>query len=168
MKHIHIYFITALAFISIISQPVLAQNNSAKKTDKEVLIKNLLDSQRFTFVPQSMSPLRGGFRNITSYYDVKISKDTMRCYLPYFGQAFTASIGSTTGPMDFVSHNIEYALSPAKKHGWNIAIKPKDKPEIQQFLFTVYDNGTATLNVTSTSRDAISYSGFITKNNSKK
>ena len=129
--------------------------------------KTMVDSQHFVFVAQSVIPLRGRFRNLTSLYDVSISKDTMVSYLPYFGRAYSAPINPSDAGLDFTSTNFLYSVTPHKKSGWDVVIKPKDKMEIQQYLFTIYDNGSASLNVISTSRDPISFNGYIKKEEKK-
>jgi Domain of unknown function (DUF4251) len=112
--------------------------------------------------------LRGSFRNLTSPYDVTISKDTMVSYLPYFGRAYTAPMGTTESGLNFTSTNYSYTVTPGKKNAWMVSIKPHDYTDVQQYLFTIFDNGSATLNVTSVSRDAISFMGYIKKIEKKK
>ena len=167
-KYFKILFITCFSVITF-SECSTAQKNSEDKSDsKKLAIKNMVDSQHFVFVAQSVTPLRGQFRNLTSLYDVKISKDTMVSYLPYFGRAYTAPLNPSETGLDFTSTNFSYSASPHKKKGWDVVIKPKDNTDIQQFLFTIYDNGSAYLNVTSISRDPISFNGYIKKEEKKK
>jgi hypothetical protein len=164
MKHIKYFHFLFIVFISIpiFSQCSTAQKNS-KNDNKKTSIKNMVDSQHFDFEAQSVTPLRGNFRNLTSSYDVSITGDSLRSYLPYFGRAYNPSYNLTESPLDFTSTDFSYTVSPNKKNGWNIIIKPKGKTDIQQYFFTVFDNGRASLNVTSTSRDAISFSGYLKK-----
>ena len=128
----------------------------------------MVDSQHFVFVAQSASPLRGSFRNLTSQYDVTVSNDTMESYLPYFGRAYTAPITPSESGLNFTSTNFSYEVTPGKKNAWVVSIKPKDRQDVQQYLFTIYDNGSANLNVTSVSRDAIYFLGYIQKTGRKK
>jgi len=127
----------------------------------------MIDSQRFVFDAQSVSPMRGGYRNLTSAYDVTVSKDSLVSYLPFFGRSYDDNIayGSTTPVLNFTSTRFTYAVSPYKKDGWNIVIKPSDHTDIAQYQFTVFDNGSASLTVDSNSRDAISFNGYIRKKN---
>lgn len=167
LKYLNILFISCLVVITF-SQCSTAQKNTKAIIDsKKLSFKNMVDSQHFIFEAQSVNPLRGGFRNLTSPYDVRISKDTMISYLPYFGRAYIATLNPSDAGLDFTSTNFSYSVRPHKKNGWVVVIKPKDKTEIQQYLFTIYDNGSANLNVTSISRDAISFNGYI-KNEEKK
>jgi hypothetical protein len=162
MKHIkyfHFLFITCLLLVTF-SQCLTAQKNEEDDT-KKIAFKNMVDSQNFVFEAQSATPLRGGFRNLTSPYEVKVTRDSLVSYLPFFGRAYNPPITPNELALEFTSTNFSYSVSPHKKNGWDIVIKPKDKTEIQQYLFTVFDNGNASLNVTSTSRDAITFNGYV-------
>ena len=165
MTHIKYFsFLIITCFLLIIlSQSVVAQKN--KKNDaQKIAFKNMVDSQHFVFQAQTVTPLRGNFRNLTSLYDVRVTKDSLISYLPYFGQAYTAPIDQTKSSLDFTSASFSYSVSPHKKDGWNITIKPKDKSQIQQYIFTVFNNGKASLSIISTSKDQISFNGYIREN----
>lgn len=162
IKYLRFLFITFCSLI-IFSSSVFAQkdkNNDAKK----IAFQNMVDSQHFVFEAQTVTPLRGNFRNLTSSYDVRVTKDSLISYLPYFGQAYSAPINQTKSSLDFTSTDFSYSVSPYKKDGWHITIKPKDKIQIQQYFFTVFNNGRASLSVISTSKDQISFNGFIKGN----
>ena len=164
MKHIkffRFFIITILSFITF-SQSTNAQKDN-KDEMKKIAFKTMIDSQHFVFEAQSVTPLRGGFRNLTSPYDVTVTKDSVVSYLPFFGRAYNPLYNSTTPALDFTSTNFSYAVSPHKKNGWDIIIKPKDKTDVVQYFFTIYDNGNASLNVTSQSMDAITFEGYIRK-----
>jgi len=169
MKHIKYFsvFVISILLVTIFYQCKSAQKSTGKSDSNNLNIKNLVDSQRFVFVAQTVMPFRGRFRNLTSLYEVSIFKDTLVSYLPYFGRAYIAPLNPSELDLDFTSTNFSYSVTPRKKSGWDVVIKPKDKTEIQQYVFTIYDNGNANLNVISTSRDPISFSGYITKEEKK-
>ncbi|HSQ43517.1 MAG TPA: DUF4251 domain-containing protein, partial [Ginsengibacter sp.] len=65
-------FILIIPLLFAFSQFSAAQQN--KKSDaKKTSIKEMINSQTFTFEAQSVTPLRGTFRNLTSLYDVTIT-----------------------------------------------------------------------------------------------
>ncbi len=97
-----------------------------KRATKAVFIKNLVDSQNFVFVPQSVLPLRGTTRQLTSYYDITVSKDSLVSYLPYFGRSYAAPHDPTNIGFNFTSTKFEYTKTATKKGGWDILIKSKD------------------------------------------
>jgi hypothetical protein len=144
-----------------------AQNSGKKKSDnKEALIKHLIDSQNFVFKAQSVMPLGGRTRQLTSDYDLRVSKGSVVSYLPYFGRAYSATPGATGG-IEFTSKDFEYNIKENKKGGWDVVIKPKDTHDVRELFLTIFKNGRADLLVTSTDRQNISYTGYITENKQK-
>lgn len=150
-----------LALILIVAIiPVSQAQNS--KNNKQAIIKNMVDSQSFVFVPNTMIPLRGGSKTLTSFYQLAVSKDSLVSYLPFIGRAYNAPLPGEN-EFDFTSTSFDYKIKDHKKSGWDITIKPKDHVNVQQFFLRIFDNGSASLNVTSLNRDPVSYSGHITE-----
>jgi Domain of unknown function (DUF4251) len=162
MKQIKYCLLLLLTFLSVfIFIPRCPAQNSPESDAKKQSYKNMVDSQNFVFEAQTVTSLRGHFRNLTSPYEVSVSKDTLRSDLPFFGRAYNPPVNPTQSPLDFTSTNFSYMVSPHKKNGWEIVLAPKDKTSIQKYFFTVFDNGRATLSVNSVSRDPISFNGYI-------
>ncbi len=67
------------------------------------------------------------------------------------------------GGIHFTSTNFSYDATTGKNNSWNVVIKPKDQSDVQQLSFNIFDNGSADLNVTSTSKDPISFNGHVEK-----
>lgn len=147
-----------------------AQNSKAdKKARQEAQLKQSIDSQNYVFKAQMAMPVGGRSRQLNSDYDLKVTKDAVVSYLPYFGRAYSATPGSTDNGLDFTSKDFEYSIAPNKKDdGWDIVIKPKDAKQAREMLLTAFKNGTASLLVTSNDKQNISFSGYITPNTSKK
>jgi hypothetical protein len=150
-------FFLAMVMLLASWQVLLAQDK--KQEDVVEMIKN----QQYVFKAQTVFPAPARFQQLNYDYDVKISKDTMQSYLPYFGRAYTAPIDQTKGTLDFTSTKFEYQVEDRKKGGWNITVKPKDNREVQQYYFTIQENGSATLRVLSNNRQPISFNGYITR-----
>lgn len=160
--------ILALFFCGFAGKSVAKDKKSAGQDNKKNAIKNMIDSQHFVFIAQTVNPLRGGFRQLTSEYDVEVAGDTLVSYLPYFGRAYDPPYNPTESDLSFNTNHFSYLVSPYKKHGWTVTIKPKNVNGVQQYIFTIYDDGTANLNVNSISRDPISFSGFIQQERKRK
>ncbi len=95
-------------------------------------------------------------------YNLKVNKDTVSCYLPYFGRAYVANYGNTEDSgIKFTSTNFEYSKELTKKGGYNITIKPKDTNKRYVLYLTVQSSGYATLQVTDPDRQPISFYGEI-------
>jgi hypothetical protein len=123
-------------------------------------ISEKIDSQRFTFVAESVTPMRGGTRFLSSPYDVYVSKDSVVAFLPYFGRSTSAPADLSEGGIKFTSTRFSYKADN-RPDRWDIMIKPGDTRDAQQFLFTIFRNGKANLQVTSNSRDMITFAGRI-------
>ena len=131
--------------------------------DKLVVIKNLVDSGKFTFHAQTAMPSSGPTKQLTSEYDVRVSKNSVVSHLPYFGRAYSAPYGSGDGGFNFTSTKFDYSSKARKKGGWEISIKPKDVTDVREFLLTVSENGYGTLQAMSNNRRPISFSGYVSE-----
>ena len=126
--------------------------------------KNLVETQTYVFVPQTVLPSGGGSRQLSPEYSVRISKESVVSDLPYFGRVYSAPLGKNDGGIKFNSVDFSYSTKNRRKGGWDIAIKTKDVSDVQQLFFTISENGNATLRVISTNRQTISYNGYIKEN----
>jgi hypothetical protein len=154
-----LYFSLLMIALLFYNNNLIAQDS--KKDKKQAAIKALIDSQNYVFKAQSAMPMAGSTRQLNYDYDVKVSKDTINSYLPYFGRAYTAPMDPTQGGIHFISKDFEYNVTPGKKQGWDIVIKPKDVQDVQMMNLSVSSDGYATLQVTSTSKQPISFNGVI-------
>jgi hypothetical protein len=131
---------------------------SAQKTADE--IKTMVESKSFVFKAETARPMRGGNQQLSAGYDVTITPNSIKAYLPFYGRAQTIPIGSTDGGIKFNSTNFQYEALP-KKQGWRVTIKTIDVSNVKQLYLTIYDNGNATLDVMNINRDDISFNGYI-------
>jgi len=132
-----------------------------KKAEKKAAIRSLVESQQYDFKATSVTPMNGRSRLLTTDYDLMVTKESLVCYLPYFGRAYSAPIDPSQGGIQFTSKDFDYALSNGKKGGWDIQIKPKDRRDVQQMNLSISEDGYGTLQVISTERQPISFYGNI-------
>lgn len=140
------------------SNEVYAQN----QIEDETTVTRLVNDQQYTFRAQTVMPATGRTRNLTSTYDLTVTKDSVSSWLPYFGRAYSAPLDPTKGGIQFISTDFEYVTSQ-RNDGWEITIKPNDTRDVQEMFLTIFKNGTATLRVSSISRQPISFGGIITE-----
>jgi uncharacterized protein DUF4251 len=136
---------------------------SLRAQDKTVAVKNLVDSGEFIFHAQTAMPSSGPTKQLTSEYDVRLSKNAFVSHLPYFGRAYSAPYGSGNGGFNFTSKDFAYSSKTRKKGGWEISIKPKDVTDVREFLLTVSESGHGTLRAMSNNRQPISFTGYVTE-----
>ncbi len=167
MKTIKYPPIFKIGFLGLLISALLFSCSNSKKIprlDNED-ITGMVNSQRFVFVAERAAPLSGSSRQLTSNYDVTVKKDTLNSYLPYFGRAFQSPVDPSKSPLEFKSYKFSYTINQKKKSDWEVYITPKDCPGVQQFIFEIFGNGVATLNVQNTHSDPISFYGHIEKIN---
>ncbi|MDP4276218.1 MAG: DUF4251 domain-containing protein [Bacteroidota bacterium] len=135
---------------------------AAEKEQKALRLKEKVESSHFTFVAQSVNPMSFRTIQLTSYYDLKITKDTIRVYLPYFGRAYTAPMDPTQGGFNFMSTDFDYKMVNGKKPGnWQVTIKTHDPLHSITFYLDIWDSGMATLTINDPDRQTISFNGAI-------
>lgn len=140
---------------------VLVTGLTAKGQDKSPEeVKKLIELQNYIFKAEMVYPQSGRSRILTTDYDITITRDTIISDLPYFGRAYVAPVDPTQGGIKFTSTDFDYTSSKKKKT-WEITIKPKDAPDVQEMYLSIFDNGTANLSVTNTNRQNISFKGYI-------
>jgi hypothetical protein len=153
-----IFHIAFFAITGLVQNPVLyAQDHS----DKVSTIEQKIENKQFTFVANWVNPMTGVARQLTSYYNLTVNKDSLIVNLPYFGRSYTAPLDPTNIGISITAVGFEYSFVKKKKGCWDITIRPKDRTDIQSFSMTVYDDGTAYLSVTCTNRNPISYNGRV-------
>jgi hypothetical protein len=124
-------------------------------------ITEAINKNEWVFTANYVQPQTGRSRSINGPYTVTYSANKFIVYLPYFGRAYAATIGSTQGPLDFTSSDFDISKDQTKEGQWTLVLKPKDYREVQTMTFTFFDNGSANLAVILTNRSPISFSGTV-------
>lgn len=134
--------------------------SSFAQETKKTTVEQAIQSKQFIFKAQTAFPMRGGMRQLTSEYDLKVNGDTLTAYLPYFGRAYVAPIDPTKGGIQFTSTQNNYTLKVRKKNS-EINIVPKNIQEVRQLHLNISPNGNASLQVISNNRDPITFNGYV-------
>lgn len=133
---------------------------SLSKQDTIAQITKKIESGDYKFIPQKAIPMGGSPINLSHSFALKVSKDSIDSYLPYYGRAYTAPL-PTEGGIKFISTDFNYTISEKKKGMWNISIIPNDNQKRYRLTLNVGDTGYATLNVQDNNRQSISFNGVI-------
>ena len=129
--------------------------------DKQNQIKDAIESKQYVFHAQTAMPLSGGARQLTTDYELKVTGNSVVSALPFFGRAYSLPYGTNDGGFNFTSTKFDYSVSPQKKGGWDISIKPTDVQDFKEFSLSVSRGGYGTLQVISNNRQPISFSGYV-------
>lgn len=158
MKYIFASTLMLLAMMFVINDTGYSQDRNATASTST---ENLLTSQNFVFIAESVLPQRGGLRQLTSRYDLVVAKDSLVSQLPYFGRAFSAPMDPSQAGINFTETDYQYKVTKNRKKGWEVEISPRSVRDVRQMILSVFDNGTASLRVSSVNRQPISFNGFI-------
>ena len=154
-----LFYTAFFVFTALLYIPAAQAQDSSK--NKPSSIEQKIANKDFTFVANWVNPMNGIGHQLTEYYSLSIKKDSLIADLPYFGRSYTAPMDPTNIGISLNAVGFQYSVLKKKKHQWDITITPKDRTDIESFLMTVYDDGTAYLNVTCTNRNPISYNGRV-------
>lgn len=147
------------AFVALVT---LAGIGTAQAQKTGEATQTLLAGKSYVFKAQTALPMRGSSRQLTSnYYELKITKDSIKSFLPFFGRAYSAPMNSEESGIQFTSTSFVYSEKEKKKGGWDVQIKPKDTKDVRQMLLNISSTGFATLQVISNTRETISFTGRI-------
>ncbi|HEX3385185.1 MAG TPA: DUF4251 domain-containing protein [Mucilaginibacter sp.] len=157
------YMMIMVLMVSAGSVTVNAQTtNSDKKATKVAAVKHSIESKHYTFIADYAIPMRGGQKQLTSLYDLRITPDSVIAFLPYFGRAyFDVPYNPTEDGIKFATAKFGYQAVNKKHGGWEITINPKDVKNLERLILYVSPDGYASLSVTSVNRDFISFDGYL-------
>lgn len=165
LKNIGILALTLLAF-------------TAEAQSDKAATARIVDEQHYVFIASSAIPLNasaisevmmkipgstgGGNINLSGdNYDIKVTKDSIVAYLPYYGRSYVAPIYPEDSGIKFTSKKFEYKNTKSKRGGWEVIIKTNDVKDNVSMRLSISQNGYATLNVTSNNKQSISYNGYL-------
>lgn len=124
-----------------------------------------IESRNFTFHATSAQPMSGRSINLSYDYYLKVTKDTVEAYLPYYGRSYVAPINPRDIGIEFTSTDFLYSESKTKDNTYEIKIEPKDMPNREYerviILLRIGPSGYSTLNVLPTNRQSISFYGTV-------
>lgn len=124
-------------------------------------VSNAVAASKWIFNATYVIPQRGRTRPTNDLYTVSLNEGKLIVNLPYFGTAWGGAAYTTQSPLNFTSSDFVIHKQNVKKGKWSVVIKPKDYTEVQSLNFDFYENGSANLNITLSSRSAISFNGNI-------
>ncbi len=152
--------VTAILIAGIVTAGCSSSKNVAVPTPDET--REAILSDNWVFVAQTALPQGGRSRVLDSRYDLRVGRDTLNSFLPYFGRSFSgAGIMSNTNPLDFRSTKFTLDRQELKKGGWRVTIRPNDVQAVQSMTADLFDNGSASLNVTLTDRTPMTFQGRV-------
>jgi hypothetical protein len=160
----------------------LTSATAVAQTDKATTTR-IVEAQNFSFVATRAIPMQSNALNQVlnrlpngqntlinlsgAQYDLRITKDSVVAYLPYFGRSYNPSMDPNEAGTRFKSKDFTYT-SVKKKKNWTITIDPNDIKDHQQMILNVSESGYASLSVNNPNRQPISFNGYVSENKAPK
>lgn len=133
-----------------------AAEGQAQRTEA---VAATVDSRDYTVGMTSCHPLRMADRNLEYGYDIHVKGDTLFSTLPYFGRAWSIPYGGGSA-LRFKAAITAYETQQ-KKDGTRVDIRVNHDNDTYRYLLYIYDNGRASLDISCTNRDNISFTGTL-------
>jgi hypothetical protein len=154
----------------IFTYSLFASAQQQQKTRKELRaerqeqrmeeVRTVLEEKKFIFRPTHAMPLGGGSIFLSHSFDVEVKDDTLISYLPFYGVAYRTEYGARKSAFDFTQPLENFEIETTSQ-GYQVNLEVRNKMDYLSYNFHISELGYATLNVTSTNRQAISYYGSI-------
>lgn len=158
-------FLIALIFPDLFAQePAISRKDRRTERQEKRMeeVKNMILDKSFVFVPTHAMPLGGGSIQLSYTFEAEVKGDSIFSYLPFYGVAYHVEYGGRNSAFDFSLPIENYEMEEEDK-GYQITLEVKNKMDYITYSLFISEMGYATLNVTSTNRQAISYYGRIEK-----
>ena len=135
---------------------------SAEEQADAKLVAQKLDARQYTIDITYMMPQVGPSKPVDNY-SIKVDGENFESWLPYAGRATGVPYGGGKG-LTFKDTIDEY-----KDSGWDgdkrvVTMTVSNDEDTYTYILTVFDNGSAILNVNARNRDSISYNGNMVFN----
>lgn len=147
-------FAVAISSCSTTSPAAKKEANAAK----EAALKTAIEQRQFVISVDRMNPMRGASQQLTSLYSLEIHGDSVKSYLPYFGQAYSVPYGGGSA-LNFNSTITDYKSSVDAKGKTTIDFKTKSEDDRYAYRIVIFSNASTSINVTSGNRQLISFDG---------
>ncbi len=148
----------------------------------EKSLDQFINSNEFTFMAKRANPTNFDVINVMNSmpnnnsarmlnldYGYSVLKDKeLTVNLPYFGRLFNPSYDTSKNSYNFTSKDFTISKVQNKKGNWVYTISPKDQNNIKVIYLEIFKNGAAFVSIDSSDRQAISYDGYIMKNETNK
>ena len=142
------------------------QEREERKERMRMAMAEAVEAKRMHIDITSMNTMRYGSRTVTPDFFLELKGDTVRSYLPYFGQAYQAPMMSPSQGLNFETIAKSIRVAKTKKDVSRIEIEMKTDEDTYSYVIELYDSGKAYIHVRSQHRDPISFDGdFVPKEN---
>lgn len=156
----------SLCFLLTFVSCATLQERTERKEQMKKAVAEAVATRQIHIDVTSMNTLRYGSRTVTPDFYLELKGDSVRSYLPYFGQAYQAPMMSPSQGLNFETKARSIKVSQPKNALSRIEIDMRTDEDTYTYVIELYDSGKAYIHVRSQHRDPISFDGdFVPKEN---
>lgn len=168
MKSLFRFSLVLTAIYFLVNTTYAQSSKNDSKAQLAEIVKKVVNSDNYFFTPRYANSNGGSF-DVPSNYTLKISKDSVTAYLPYYGNSEIHAPGAdnSTENINFTWTKFSYAVNQDKKGNYEIIILPPSDgiKDAKSLKLKVMLDGSASLQVLSINRSSISFDGSIGNKN---
>jgi Domain of unknown function (DUF4251) len=155
--------IVSAGYIILISFFIFSCSTGKQVAGFNPELENAIAADNWKFIAEQSTPQFSGNRGgLDAGYEVKCSKEKLESNLPYYGRSFSGGGAYTNqGPLDFKTGEFSITKEKGKKNSWILVIRPASIPDVREYRLTVFNNGTASLDVQLNNRTPMSFRGRL-------
>ena len=135
------------------------KERAEQRAKMQLAIAMAVTSRQLRIDISQMSTLRYGSKTVSSDFFLELRGDTLRSYLPYWGQAYQAPMGSTSIGLNFEAPILRYSQTRPKPNKTLLELDVRTLEDTYHYFIDLYDTGEAYIHVRSLSHDPISFDG---------
>ena len=158
MRHRIISVVMALLALIVLASCATTEERAARAAELAKKVTAALSDRHYVIAIDRMNPMRGSSKSVSYGYSVEVRNDSLISHLPYFGRAYNVPYGGGKG-LSFAAPISSYQEFQKKSDRRSIEIGLTNDEDTYVYMIDVFDNGSATVNVTARQRESISYSG---------
>jgi hypothetical protein len=156
----------SLCFLLTLVSCATLQERTERKEQMKKAVAEAVATKQIHIDVTSMNTLRYGSRTVTPDFYLELKGDSVRSYLPYFGQAYQAPMMSPSQGLNFETKARSIKVSQPKNSLSRIEVDMRTDEDTYTYVIELYDSGKAYIHVRSQHRDPISFDGdFVPKEN---
>lgn len=156
-KFIMLTVLTTMLVTSCASTQDSGLSKAELRRQKAEKVRQSLQDRQFTINVTSAHPSSFPPVNLTSPYSLEVRGDSVISYLPYYGRAYSLPYGGGKA-LNFSDKMNGYDLSRSKKE-YNVRLTIENEEDRYLYYIDVFDNGRASILVTSQNRTDILFYG---------
>lgn len=158
MKTFYVILVTVIFSFTIVGAQTLTKKE--KREQREKVMKELIDSNRFVISVDKATPSKGKMRILSSDYTFEMHGDSVNSYLPFFGRAYSVDYGSTDGGIKFDELYQDYTKKE-KKGRYEISFKVRTTKDTYDVNLSIGFSGYASIGIRSNNKSYISFGGQV-------